>query len=55
MKKSNIGLSTAAHLIQLGIEALQKDPAGRLKSGISLVDLAEANRVRRKLLKQISK
>jgi hypothetical protein len=57
MKKPNLhtGLSTAAYLIQIGIEQLSKSPTMRKRSDISLVDLEEARKVRRKLLKQIPK
>ncbi|MVM33619.1 hypothetical protein GO755_26510 [Spirosoma sp. HMF4905] len=49
------GLRTAAYLIQIGIEQLQKSPTMRRQSNISLVDLQAAQTVRRKLLKQIHK
>lgn len=49
------GLKTAAYLIQIGIEQLQKSPTMRRQSNISLVDLDEAQKVRRKLLRQRQK
>jgi hypothetical protein len=47
------GLSTAAYLIQIAIEQYNKSPTLRRRTGISLVDLAEAAKIRRKLLRQI--
>lgn len=49
------GTKTAAYLIQIGIEQYNKSPTLRRRTGISLVDLAEAAKIRRKLLKQIPK
>lgn len=49
------GIPTAAYLIQIGIEQYTKSPTLRRKTGISLVDLEAAQKIRRKLLKQIPK
>jgi len=49
------GIPTAAYLIQIGIEQYTKSPTLRRQTGISLVDLEAAQKIRRKLLKQIPK
>ncbi|WP_158408800.1 hypothetical protein [Fibrella aestuarina] len=56
MKPANrTGLTTAAQLISDGIEYYTRNPAARRRDGVSLSDLSEAAKVRRKLLKQRAK
>ena len=49
------GLKTAAYLLQIGIEQYRQSPTLRKRTGIDLVDLDAATKIRRKLLKQIPK
>jgi hypothetical protein len=48
-------LKTAAYLLQIGIEQYSQSPTLRRRTGIDLVDLDAATKIRRKLLKQIPK
>ncbi|XBA03145.1 hypothetical protein A6C57_25700 [Fibrella sp. ES10-3-2-2] len=55
MKKPETPTALAAYLIQIGIDQMTRNPAMRRRTGITLADLAEAARVRRRLLKETNR